>query len=96
MVAVVVVDVSDVAVGALDVFLEWTRLFRSILLGKYGSIFYPGVKDVGVKHEKRFALGSEHGDKRFGRPVENRCRVVLLLSSGREKTYGWGYGGAVC
>ena len=48
-----VADVDVVVDDALDVGLQWTRLFRSILLGKYGSIvlfvleLYLGVKDEG-------------------------------------------------
>jgi hypothetical protein len=37
-----VADVDVVVDDALDVGLQWTRLFRSILLGKYGSIVYSG------------------------------------------------------
>jgi hypothetical protein len=37
-----VAEVDVVAVDARDVGLEWIRLFRSILLGKYGSIVYSG------------------------------------------------------
>ena len=36
--ASMVADVDVVVDDALDVGLQWTRLFRSILLGKYGSI----------------------------------------------------------
>ena len=53
-----VADVDVVVDDALDVGLQWTRLFRSILLGKYGSIVYSGCD----RKTRRCATGSRRDE----------------------------------
>lgn len=88
------IDDVSVAVAVLDG-LVWIRLFRSILLGKNGSIAYLGVKDLGVKHEKRFPQGREHLDEYFWRSIENLWWKLVASEFWKVRTYGWSCGRAV-